>query len=160
MAELVHVFDNEKIDLSTLAAGVAILGASKIDASRAQAFRVVMSEIVVSYDGLTAAEGPISIWLSMNMSVTEVANWLAADPATKFDPPVKGKGMYMKLLASSDRSVSGVFNNGTPIIVKPNWTVGEGQGLNIAVVNDDAGALTTGVAVFVRSHHMGVWVGQ
>ncbi len=148
--------DNMKIDLSTLVAGNSIFGNSKIDAGRGNGTRIVKAMITLSYDGMIAAEGPISIWYLIGFSTTQFEAWLDADQQSKMDPKLKSPSQYAVLLASSNRAVAGQFNNGVPIVLKPDWSCPEGESVNIAVVNDDATDLQTGTSVFVRMQQFGV----
>ncbi len=159
MANLKIVHQNMKLDLSTLGAGVAIRGTSKIDSSRKSGFRVVQAEIPIAWDGKTTTEGPFSVWLGINYETTEFANFIAADPQSKVEAPVRGNAQYLKLLGMIPREgTNGVLNNGNPIVVKPNWSCPEGESVGIFVVNEDTGAITTGTSVFSTATYMGVWL--
>ncbi len=148
-----------KLDLSTLGAGVAIRGTSKIDSSRKQGFRVVEAQIPIAWDGKTTTEGPFSVYLTINYETTELADFLAADPQSKVEPPKRGNAQYLKLLGMIPRlGTDGVLNDGNPIVVKPNWPCPEGESVGIAVVNEDTGAITTGTSVFSTAIYMGVWL--
>ncbi len=159
MANLKVVHDDMKIDLSTLGAATAIRGGSKIDSSRKQGFRVVQSDIPIAWDGKTTAEGPLSVYLGINWEASELAAFLAADPQSKVEAPVRGNAQYLKLLGMIPREgTSGSFNDNVPIVVKPNWSCPEGETVGIFVFNEDTGALTTGCSVFSTPIHMGVWL--
>ncbi len=159
MANLKVVHDNHKLDLSTLSNGVAIRATSKIDSSRKQGFRVVQSEIPIAWDGKTATEGPLSVYLGINWETTELADFLNADPQSKVEAPKRGNAQYLKLLGMIPRlGTSGSFNNDNPVVVKPNWSCPEGESVGIFVFNEDTSALTTGCSVFSTPIHMGVYL--
>ncbi len=163
---LEQVFDDDGVlTLATLGANTAILSTSKIDSGRLQGMRVVESELSYDVVGKTATEGPIVIGVCCNMTATEVANALVADPGDKNRDTNRGKGTYIKVLGMIGRSVTGI-PGATPDALlammkisygKNGWSVPEGKNLALFAYNMGA-ALTTGTVLNWFASHFGVWL--
>lgn len=156
-------YDDVEIVLGTLAAGAVLKGALKIDGGREQGVRIQKLMAAVSVIGQTTGEGPLIIGLTnADLSVSEVAEALAADPQKPDDVPGSEQSMrqIMPIWFVPKNQPS---NNEIQRLVEipyPWKLVAEGDGLAWFVANLDGSALTTGALVDIFSTTIGEWNGD
>ncbi len=159
-------YDDVTINLSTLAAGAAIKGNLKIDASREQGIRMQKMKAAMSWNGLTDAEGPLMVGLcNSDLSPTEIAECIAADPQKELDTPATEQVMrevfpiwFIGLFTTTKEPPVHEVDAGMLREIRYPWKeVIEGNGLSWFVMNLGGGALTTGVGVHFFSVTIGEW---
>ncbi len=158
------VYDFITIALSTLGTLTAILGPSKIDASREMGFRVLRTEYWLEYEGKTDNEGPIIFGLSVDMTVSQIANAISADPQGR-DPEASEANLRAKfpifpLKMLSEQSTESPGGGNAIIsmdVAKVGWSLPEGSHLDFFAFNLGS-ALTTGTVIRVFAKHFGVWL--
>ncbi len=157
---------DQTIVLDTLAAATAIFGVSKIDASRAQGFRVAKSRIFIAMSAKTNAEGPILVGVSCNVAtVTALKNIIEADPQNRNANIARGKGTYVRILGMIGFNQLAFPGDGEPLqpameisYGKNGWSIPEGQKLDYWAFNIGSGSLTTGTVINIAAEHFGVWL--
>ncbi len=162
---LVQLFDIDgNITLGALGGNDAILGVTKIDASKRQGFRIVKSDWFLTLTGKTTAEGPIMIGVCCNMNAAEVEAAIEADPQGRTDDETRGKGTFIKLLM-----VLGLLDTAFPTpdggrvfhrevkYGKNGWSIPEGKTLSLFAYNSGS-ALTSGTVVLFSAEHFGVYL--
>ncbi len=157
-------YDNDGIlPLSTLAANDVISVDTKIDGSRLQGFRIAVLSILATITGKTATEGPLLWGVSCNMAAGSIESAIESDPQSSAADNNRGEGAWLKILGMIGLEVSeGPLTGGNslmvlPLNVKVNWSVIEGQSLQVWVYNMGA-ALTTGTVFHFAIEEMGVWL--
>ncbi len=153
------IYDDTTINLSTLPAGTAIILPSKIDASREQGFRILRTEWHIAYDGITIGEGPVVFGFSCNVAATEIEACIEADPqdsADRVGNTQSSQPVWPLVYQARSEGENGIEPlNG---MLKPRWTVPEGEQANWFAYNRSSSALTTGGVFFVFAKHFGVWL--
>ncbi len=152
--------------LGALAANTALKGATKIDSSRLNGFRVAKVRLAATIRGKTTDEGPILWGLSANMSAAEIKAAIEADPQDSTADNSKGEGAWLTFLGQiTHGSVEGPLTGGigpdvsAPVMdVKVNWSVLEGKDFSLFAYNMDSGALTTGATIAAVLEIFGVWL--
>lgn len=156
---LAIVYDDVRILVSTLATKTAILGASKIDASREMGFRIMKTEYVVGWNNTTAGDGPLVLGFAANLNQAEIEEAIEGDPQSSVDTedaetirPVWVLGM----LAGS--AAHGNLDGGRVHSFTPKWSIPEGSAGQWFVYNIDSASMTDGTVVSIFAKHYGVWL--
>ncbi len=160
-----QIDDDNSITLGTLGAATAVFGTSKIDASRAQGFRLIMSRIAAKLTGKTTAEGPLMFGICANVPTVEALKaYLENDPQGKSSDDAKASNWFVKILgqiplaATEDTSEHFGTDSMTEIKYGKNgWSIPEGSALNYFAFNMGS-ALTTGAVITICAEHYGVWL--
>ncbi len=144
------VYSFQTITLSTLAAATAMIGSTKIDATRLQGAKI--SDIFgrFSWAGKTVGEGPVYYGFSQGLSLTEIQNVFAADPQSQDDP--NGDQAMQRLIVVGEMSLNDaagldVDDHWHKIMWPSSWEVIEGSTFDVFVFNRDGSALTTGAVL-------------
>lgn len=163
-SNLVQVFDNLEINVSSLAALTGILGNSKIDGARIQGFRTLMQEGNVELDGsgtTSPAGGPIIVGFAQGeLNLAEVEEALETDPASSGDVPRTEQARrqififgYIQMPFSGHDGMAFMFAK------KFKWSYIEGVPLNYFAYNSDlTTALPSTTEVKIHCKHVGVWL--
>ncbi len=149
---------NTGLALSTLGAATAATGSLAIDASRTQGVKLMQFKGAVEWNGKTAGEGPLVVGLSIDLSSSEVAEAIIADPQHVNDVPAteQGNRKVYPLFTIARKSTDGTWSRGAMANddaaehadLKFPWReLTEGQGIQFWVFNRDASALTTGTEI-------------
>ncbi len=167
---LVQQFDVDKnITLGTLGASTAIFGASEIDGSRENGFRIAKSRITMTMTGKTTAEGPLLIGVCCNVdTVAQLKSILEADPQKPSADTHRGKGTYVRFLGQV-----GLLTIAIPTTAETNfpsqdnvieisygkngWSIPEGSALQYFAFNLGS-ALSSGTVFLITAEHFGVWL--
>ncbi len=150
------IVDNSLVlNLGTLGSKAAIQLNTKIDGSRRQGCKISKVKASFNWKAKTNDEGPILVGLAANLSQTEVAEMLTADPQQYEDPgaseegnrrvfpiwviPKKGADQWQSTFANQDALGYRMADVGLP-----SWTLNEDEALTWWAFNADSAALTTG----------------
>ncbi len=161
-------FDHDSnITFGALVAATVAFGNSKMDAARAQGFRLIMSRITAKLTGKTTAEGPLMFGICCNVpTVAELKAYLENDPQGISSDDAKGKNWFVKILgqiplaAVSDSDVGFRLLEADIVEVKygkNGWSIPEGSFFNYFVYNMGS-TLTTGGVITIAAEHFGVWL--
>ncbi len=158
--------EQRSVNLSTLAAGAAILVGTKL--AMTDDFRMLRSEVQAHLAGGTAGdvEGLIFGLADGDLTVAEIAATILANgPLDANDivtgniamRPVWNMGVAITNFDGTDGFYQGEANS-PMLIVKPRWTFSATKSWNWFVFNDTGSALTTGASTFILAKNFGVWV--
>jgi len=153
--------DQIVLALGALAAGDVISAITKIDGSRSNGFRILKSEVMISFKAMTTTEGPITVGFALNNNAAEIEEALEADPQGPADVPgaeQTTRPVWPLGVIQSPGDVAGVLNQGMPIPKNLRWSFSEAQALSVYAHNNDSSALTTGTEVRFSMKHFGVWL--
>ncbi len=153
--------------LSTLGANTAILGATKIDSTRLNGFRIAKVRITAAITGKTTAEGPIAWGLCCNLTAARLKAIIEADPQASTEDDEHGSGewlmhMGMMTLATTAGPLTGGL--GGPNVAaqheehKINWSVIAGKSFDLWAYNMSGSPLTTGAIIQSFQEIFGVWL--
>jgi len=156
--------EDHNVTLGALSGAAAIFGASKIDAGREQGFRLVKSNVTVSFTGKTASEGPISFGVCCNVpTAAELASVLVNDPQGSSSNKKRADNWFIKplgvisLLATATDAQNNIEMTFEISYGKNGWSIPEGSALNYYAFNMGS-ALTTGTVIIISAEHFGVWL--
>ena len=156
------VYDDLALVLGALATKTAVQGASKIDASRAQGFRLLKTQYWVEVIGKTNDQGGIIVGLSHNLSVTEIKECIEADPQGSkaiHRPESEASSRPIWPLVLIPSTVTSIEDKLVAMgELKPGWSAPEGSTFNWFAFNLSTGTLTTGTQVKIFAKHYGVWL--
>ncbi len=163
-------FDHDQnITLGALVAATAIFGASKIDATREQGFRLIMSRISMALLGKTTGQGPIMFGICCNVpSVGNLKEYIENDPQGASSKTEKAKNWFVKVLGQIPLAAieDGNAGNGWTMLKqsvvevkygKNGWSIPEGSALQYFAYNMGS-TLTTGAVITIAAEHFGVWL--
>ncbi len=162
----VIIREDSTVTLGTLAGKTGILISS---AQIEEDFRMLKSIIAAHIDGLTAGDGPLSLYqVNGELFLAE------CEEAIEMDGPVDRNDRlnteraerYVKLVGwfvPDGQGTSAILvgpggSVGAPAEVKPRWTFSNPEAWDYMIYNESAGNLTTGASVFLKATHYGVWV--
>ncbi len=160
-SNLVNLYDNVEIDISSLAAVTGKFAQGKIDASRLMGFRSLMQQGNIVYESSAIVGGPIMVgFTSAGLSLTELEEAIEADPQSSIDKPAieqTARPFFVlgfleavaKASVSSIRSFSKKFK----------WSYPESSSLEYFAYNTDlstAIGASTQIKIFCK--HVGVWL--
>ncbi len=142
---------NRSVTVGALATITVAGSATNIDAARLQGVRIKKIRGNVSWFGKTTLEGPVMYGLaSIDLSNSEIAEALNADPQSENDQPASDRGnrkvvpmgIIPRATEVDGRNMRSFMNITWPWKVIP-----VGSGLKIWVFNLDTSTLTTGMEV-------------
>lgn len=160
---IINYEEDGSLALGTLESLNAISGATKIDATRLQGYRIAKVDLSMTVKAKTAAEGPICFGIACNMSAAEVEKAIEADPQSSTDDNERGEGGWLKMLGIIPVSaiagpITGTISGAAQMItVMVNWSVIEGKEFTVWAYNMGA-QLTTGTIISWIMEIFGVWL--
>lgn len=164
MSELAILHEVITITVGALASQTAVLGSSKIDASRENGFRIMKTEYEIDYRGKTASEGPVEIGFAYNQSATLIGETLADDPQSRVEDENAGetkRPVYPLEMVPYNVTNKHGTNPTVPTALRSmtaRWSIPEGNKFDAYAYNWGGGALTTGMTITIRCKHYGVWL--
>ncbi len=147
MSNKQKVYSFQTLTLSTLAAATALLGGTKIDASRLQGCKIIDIFGAFTWHSKTTTEGPVYYGFTNGMSITEIAAVFAADPQSQDDPTGDDSMRRIIVVGSMEKDLSIQPDDNSlwrKIMWPKSWEIREGETFDIFAFNRDSGALTTG----------------
>ena len=156
-----RVYIQNNLGLGTLGSDLVLKSALRVDASRENGVRITKLKAAVSYNGKTATEGPLLVGLcSTDLSTTEIAEALAADPQKPDDVPASEQVMrqVFPIWLIPAGPASEPDTKELVEISYPWKEVAEGDGLAWFVQNRDGNALTTGCTIEIHGVCIGEWL--
>ncbi len=149
--------EDASIVMSNASANTAVLGASKIDASRENGFRIIKSKVNFGFHSKTVDEGPVVFGMAIGMTAAQIKAALEDDPQISSAVLSKSKSMWLKPLGvvpfTAVEEESAVHRLMT---IPVGWSVIEGSLLSYWGYAQ--GALTTGMVITIFAEHLGVWL--
>ncbi len=159
-SNLTRQVDNIEIDVASLAAITGVLGASRIDGSRAHGFRTVSQRGMISIEGTGTAGGPLMIgFMQGGFNLAELEEAIENDPQSRQDEPAMEQAGRRYYLIGYLPRITNSNPNAVAFHTKHQLSVIEGVGLQFFAYNTDltsAISATTQVKIFCE--HLGVWL--
>ncbi len=141
------VYSFATVTLSTLGGGVAILGNTRIDATRLQGCRLKDIFGTFNWEGKAANEGPVYYGFCAGLTVAQIAEVFNADPQSQ-DDPTGDESMQRLIVVGqmpfADQSDIIEDDHWHKLMWPSSWQIREGDTFDVFAFNRDSGALTTG----------------
>ncbi len=151
--------------IGTLAANTAILGSSRIDATRLNGCTIDKLRYNVSWFGKTAGvnEGPISYGFSRSMTIAQIAEFFAADPQSRADVEALEQShrpiVVLGVVGQSQVENSTAGPNDSMRNGKFPWDILEGMAFSPFVFNNNpANPMTGGMFLQLYHEEYGSWL--
>ncbi len=141
--------DGVRITVGTLGAIAAVTASLNIDAARVSGVLIKKWMAAMSHSGLQTGDGPIIVGYSQDLSATEVAECLNADPQGDGDIPATERG-NRKVVPVWVISQGGDDAPGYVMPARFRWPwpeMKEGTGLQMFVYNAGMSPLSAGLVV-------------
>lgn len=156
--------ESQTITLGTLASSTAIKAASNLAVT--EDFRIIKSEILVSFRAMQPDESPIILGLADNeLSVAEIGECLLVDgPVDRNDRQKEEEATrpVWEICQNTPQVFAGPSdnapNNGLPIEKTFRWTFSNDEGWCWFAWNASGAALDGGGSIVIHAKHFGVWV--
>lgn len=159
-----NLYDESVVNLGVLTGLTAVLGTTKIDASRLQGVQMKDIRGSMRLDGKTTSEGPIGYGFSIGLNAVEVAACLVADPQRVDDPSSEENANFRVFpiavapLLFTSRAAGEILQQPWVSFNFPSWKIYEGVALNTWAFNYGGVALTTGAVVRFNGMYQYDWL--
>ncbi len=157
-SNLVRMVDNVVITTSSLTALTALVGASRIDASREQGFKTLMQRGFLKWKDNDGSGGPLMAGMVQpGLNVAEIKEMIENDPQDSVDTPAKEQAerKYFLLGYLNSEDGSHAF---TKFQTTHQIPVIEGATLNLFVYNTGSSSLDAANTFQFFVEHLGVWL--
>ncbi len=157
--------DFSEFTVGTLASLSAAVVGTKIDAARLNGCSVQRLKYNMDYDGKVAgtASGPLLYGLVLELSVTEIAEFFAADPQSRVDEAAleESQRRILVLGAIGQSQLSGQEAGEVSAMKRgkwPGWPIIEGEGVSHFIFNRNPGdPMPTGMFFQIYTEMYGEW---
>ncbi len=157
------VYSFATITLGTLAAGTAIVGATRLDGSREQGCKMRDIFGKFTWEGKTVGDGPVYYGLApSSMTTALIAQVFNADPQSIFDETSTEEAMRRLIVVGemplNQAAAINEDDHWHKIMWPTSWDFPEGEGLNIFVFNREGGALASGALLHFDGMFNTTWL--
>ncbi len=144
------IYSFQNLGLGTLGAATALIGSTKIDATRLQGAKIKDIFGAFHWDGKTSGDGPVYFGFCNGLSTSEIAAVFAADPQSQDDP--SGDAANQRLIVIGQMGI--IEQNDLieddhwhKLMWPTSWEIREGETFDIFAFNREGSALATGTTL-------------